>query len=75
MADNELPIPGGASARKLFPQTVAGLVVQASYARIADMCLRALDAGLPPDEIAEFLAQLAADTEAMIATARKERGE
>lgn len=69
MADNDTPIPGGALARNLFPQTVARLAVQASRAVVLDLCRQALEQGTPCEEIATFLEQLDADCRALIAAA------
>ncbi len=66
---NDTPIPGGAPARNLFPQTVAYLAVQASRARLLEQCRQAIEAGLPRVEIAAFLDQVDADCRAMIAAA------
>jgi hypothetical protein len=66
---NDTPIAGGAPARNLFPQTVAMLAVQASRARLLELCRQALADGIPRDEIAAFLNQVDADCRAMIAAA------
>lgn len=55
MADKDTPIPGGASSRNHFPQTVSRLAFQAARAVFLEHCQRMLDGRVPPAEVQALL--------------------